>query len=162
MANDYLKDGFSTTLKFQNFSEDVYFAEVTIKPIGYDGRGFIDITSMRSVEFIQKAPKALIDCPDLTLTCQYKPSFMDRSAAAGGDVGAARGKILNINQLIYLTYPLYNNILVRKTLQFYGWCSKLEPTGEHKEGEQPLLAMTICVSNLIDVSGQVYAPRFIN
>lgn len=125
-----MKDGFRTLINFA-FMNNVQFAEVSVKPGGLDGRGPIDITSMRNSKYVTKWPKQLRDFTPVTSDCQWNPALLAQ----------LNQFVLLINQRIDVTMPTGD------ILSFYGWCDKADPQPQ-KEGEVPIIQFTLIPSNL--------------
>lgn len=124
-----MKDGYRTLLTFAGINNAEY-AEVTVKPPGINGRGPIDITSMRNNKVTTKWPKALIDFSNCQSTVQWNPAFFPQ----------IRDFVVNKNQRISVQLPTGNAMV------FYGWVDSWEPN-DHREGEVPLATLGIVVSN---------------
>jgi|SRR6185503_16081132 len=136
-----MRDGFRTLISFSNLG-NVNFAEVNVKPFGLDGRGPIDITSMRNIKYVTKWPKQLSDLTPIQSDCQWDPVFLTQLKAL----------VLLVNQLITVTMPTGN------VLGFYGYCDKAEPQPQ-KEGEVPIIQLTIIPTN-INPAGFESSPTF--
>lgn len=138
-----MHDGLHTLVAFEFAPAigGVLFKEQQIKPWGFDGRGGINTTSLRNVDFVTKVPKTLIDLTDMTGTFQWDPDLY----------ASIFTFILNVNQVITLFMP--NG----ETYQFYGWLDKFDPQ-EHQEGELPLANITIIPSNINNVTGLEQGP----
>lgn len=137
-----MPDGFRTLINFQ-FMGNVNFAEVHVKPLGLDGRGPIDTTSMRNLRYITKWPKQLVDLTPIQADCQWNPVLL----------AGLKLFVLNINQFITITMP--NGSI----FGFYGWLDKAEPQPQ-KEGEVPIIQFTIVVSNMTYNAGTGLVTEF--
>lgn len=123
-----LKDGFSTTVGFaQDSSVLLYEKEVT--PVGLDGGGVIDITSMRNTTYRTFAEKSLVTVTEGSFTALYNPAVYDEILA-----------MINVNQLITITEPDLS------TVAFWGVLTSFIP-GAHVEGTAPLATVTIAPTN---------------
>lgn len=141
-----MKDGYRTLILFPDKAAVLRadFAEVTIKPPGLDGRGPIDITSMRNNSYTTKWPKSLRDFTNIEATVQWNPIFLFQ----------INTNVLLINQNIDVQFPNLNRIRV------FGWADKFEPQ-VHKEGEVPLADLTLIQSNLNNADPNVETgPQF--
>lgn len=125
-----MKDGFKTLIKFGFLAGEV-FPEVSVKPFGLDGRGPIDITSMRNTRYTTKWPKQLMDLTPIQADVQWSPSQMV----------LLKRFVIQVNQPIEVTMPTGD------LLTFYGWLDKAEPQPQ-KEGEVPICQFTIIPSNM--------------
>lgn len=133
-----LDDGFKTTITFAG-APTIKLYEVGVTPPGVEGGGGNDATTMRNTAWRTKTPKKL-----KTLT--------DGSFKAAYDVDVYQEIIARINQndQITVTFP------DTKTLVFWGWLDKFQPT-ELVEGGRPVADVTIIPSNL-NASGVETAP----
>lgn len=135
----FLNDGFSTTIELGTFPTvfAVVAREKTVTPSGYSGGGGIPVTTMRNIAYRTTAPKYLINVEPLTLTVAYDPDTFDPANLASG-----MPNIINVNQLITITFPSGDS------LSFYGFVDEWK-SQENREGEQPLISMTI-IPSLLD------------
>jgi len=136
-----MKDGFSTLISFSADSS-VQIAHKTLTPPGFSDGGEIDVTTMLNTGYRTKAPKSLIDVTPCSFSAAWDPAtYVEMQAMVG------------INQQITVTFP------DASTIVFWGWISEFNP-GEQAEGAQPMVDISIIVSNLngSDVeTGPVYS-----
>lgn len=133
-------DGFKTYISFQALG--TVFPEISVKPFGLDGRGPIDVTSMRNTRYVTKWPKQLIDLTPIEADCQWTP---------GGFV-QIKQFVLQVNQIISVRMPTTD------VLDFYGFLDKADPQPQ-KEGEVPIIRFTIVPTNVNGI-GVEMPPRF--
>lgn len=133
-----INDGFSTIISLGSFPAvfTLVGLEKTVTPSGYSGGGGIPVTTMRNRFFRTTAPKFLINMEPLTLTVAYDPASFDPANVVTG-----MPNIINVNQLITITFP------DTSTLTFPGFVDEWKAQ-ENREGEQPLISMTIIPSLL--------------
>lgn len=125
-----LKDGYSTIIGFaENPTIYLNMKEKTVKPPGYDGGDEIDTTTMRNETVRTFAPRSLLTLTESTFTAAYDPDVMPELEA-----------MINVNQLITVTYPDLS------TLAFWGYLKTAEPS-DHEEGSQPTLECSIIPTN---------------
>ena len=127
-----LVDGYSTLITVAVGSIFAILREKEVQPIGVDGGGGIDTTTMRNVRMRTKAPKALVTLDDMTFHAQYDPT--------------AYSTIVNVIMqkvgLISIVFP------DGSVVSFQGWLDKFKP-GSNKEGEFPTAECTIIAGNQI-------------
>lgn len=133
-----IDDGFATTISFSG-APNVKLWEKQVTPVGMEGGGANDTTTMRNTAWRTRSPKKLKTLTDSSFTAAYDP-------AAYTDLVA----LINVNQEITITFP--ND----ETLTFWGWLDKFSP-GRIAEGSQPEADCTIIASNQND-SGEEVAP----
>lgn len=123
-----LGDGYQSLITFSS-TDTVKFYEKTIKPIGFDGGGGVDTTTMRNSTVRTSEPKALITTMPVSVTAAYEVAVIDVIYA-----------LINVKQQIVITFPDGD------TVTFWGWLSKFDP-GDLKEGEQPTATIEIISGN---------------
>jgi hypothetical protein len=139
-----LRNGHSTTILFGVLDPGfpLTLVEKTLTPIGWDGGGMIDITNMRNVLVRTRISKSLVTLTEMTVNVQWDPaSFVPMVVP------------IQLNQPITIAYPDTSTIL------FYGWLDTFKPQ-EHKEGEEPIAAMTIIPSNINSLTGAEALPVY--
>lgn len=138
-----MHDGLHTIIAFNNSgAAGVLFKETALKPFGFDGRGPINITSLRNNFVVTKVPKQLCDVTAMMGTAEWDSDLYI----------TILNDLLQINQICQLQFPNGN------IWQFWGWLDKFDPQ-EHKEGELPLANLTIEVSNLDDAGFEVLPTK---
>lgn len=137
-----LTDGFSTTIDFDLFP-NVDFFEISVKPVGIDGGGENDTTTMRNIEWRTRQPKKLKTLTEGTFSAAYRSEVYDTIVA-----------MVNVVQEMTVTFP------DGSTLTFLGWLNSFEPS-ELVEGEQPTADVTFMASNQTTLGVEtppVYVP----
>lgn len=126
-----LRDGYKSLISFSllaAFTGDYEEIELSLPEL--DGRGGIDQTSMRNINFTTELPKTLVTFGEFSGVMMYSPEFY-----------AALSSRINRNQLMTITLP------DGATVEFWGWINKATPSS-YKEGERPTLAVNFRVSNI--------------
>jgi hypothetical protein len=123
-----LKDGIGSRISIN--IGNAFYAEIEITPPEVDGRGGIDMTSLRNRGWITMAPKSLKALNAMTARVQYDPIMY----------GVVIG-ILQRNRQMSVTFPDGG------VLTFWGWIDKFTPEGM-SEGNKPTATLTIQPSNL--------------
>lgn len=119
-----LKNGQGTTYTF-SLNDAILLQEKEVTPMGFDGGGSIDITTMRTQKRRMKEPKNIYDVTDSTATVAYAPNILPQILA-----------MRQQNQLITVNFPDGSG------WQDWGALDKFVP-GSNKEGEQPTAELTI-------------------
>lgn len=141
-----LRDGFSTTVDFQDFGSaapGLEIFETTVTPGGIDGGGPNDTTTMRNLKLRTRQPKKLRTLTSGTFTAAYDPKFFETIVT-----------MVNKNQIITVNFP------DGSTYSFFGWLDKFIPN-EIVEGEQPTAEVTFEPSNADNSSPPIeHEPGF--
>jgi hypothetical protein len=111
--------------------------EKTVKPSGMDGGDPIDTTTMHNNVVRTKAPRALIESTDLTITCTYNP-------VAIGSIRAI------LNKETTITTAWWDG----STYAQYGFVRTFEP-GDVAEDGQPEGTITVSITNQDPATGAV-------
>jgi hypothetical protein len=135
-----MTDGHPTTIEFAADS-DVQLKVKELTPIGIDGGGAIDITTMDNTTWRTMAPKSLKTASEMNFVCAYDPAVYNEMIS-----------MVNVNQLITITFP------DGETVEFYGFINTFTPNA-HVEGEQPTANVTIIPTNR-NGSGVETAPVY--
>lgn len=137
-----IPDGFSTKIVFAA-KPSIAFWEISVKPPGMDGGEPIQTTSMRNLVWRTYRSKQLKTLTPLTLKGKYDPdSWADWLA------------LVNVEGAMTVYWP------DGSYLDFYGFVQKVDPD-DHKEGELPMLNVTVTPTNF-DVANHVEAaPVFV-
>lgn len=122
-------DGYRTAISFSRLPS-ASFWEKTVKPVGVDGGGPVDTTTMRNNKWRTMQPKFLKTLSEVTVEVAWDPDAYNQII----------NNLINANAAISIWYP------DRTSVDFYGILTKFEP-GNHVEGEMPLAAMSIFPSN---------------
>jgi hypothetical protein len=124
-----LKDGYKVTITLGGPGANLY-GEIEITPPEIDGRGGIDMTSMRNLAWVTMAPKSLKQLNPVNAKLMFDPSLIPAVYAR-----------VQRNTLFTITFP------DGATLTFWGWIDKMthDPL---KESERPTLTVVIQPSNL--------------
>lgn len=137
-----MPDGYRTLITF-SANPAIQLWEKTVKPPGLDGGDKIDTTTMHNDVWRTYEHRALKTLTDASATCAYDP-----------DSYTGILQLTNFFNTITITYPDHSQ------LAFFGYLQKAE-VEEHKEGEMPMIAVTIAPTNWDDI-GQVEAgPTFV-
>lgn len=123
-----LRDGYQIGVAF-TLPNPFNIKIISVTPIGYDGRGPIDETTMDNIAVVTKDPKALFDVTNATLVVAYDPQVY--SSLVGS---------LNVNQLITFTFPDSSTLAIR------GYINEFRPN-ELTEGNRPTANITIVSTN---------------
>lgn len=123
-----LRDGYRSLVTF-SLNTTVSLWEKKVTQLGYDGREPIDQTTMWNDVYVTKAPRALIDTTDGSMTCAYDPLAYTEILL-----------MINVEQTI--TYTVSDG----STIAAYGYLQKFEPQ-EMEEGTQPEAKVTIVHTN---------------
>lgn len=134
------RDGHGALVSFASDSSVQMWAK-EITPLGLEGGGPIDVTTMNNTAWRTQYPKTLKQAKALSMVVAYDPAVYDEIIT-----------MLNSNQAITLTF---ND---NSTVVFYGWINDFQP-GRISSGEQPTAELTIEVSNL-NGSGVETAPAY--
>ncbi len=135
----HLDDGFPTVYSFER-DTNISFWEKSVKPSGQDGGDPIPTSNMFNVTFHTMAPRSLKKSTEATITAAYDPVVKDDIAA-----------LINRPGSITEHYP------DGSTYTYFGYLQKVE-FSDMKEGEQPELTATICVTNYDPVNRVEAAP----
>lgn len=136
--SSYLEDGYQTLIEF-SLNGSVKLKEKTVTPPELDGGGGIETTTMRNEKRRTKAPKALYDVGNISLTVQYDPALYE-------DIKA----MINKRQTITITFPDGD------TLPLPGaWINKFSPSAL-SEGDFPTADIEIIDGGTED--GTEYEP----
>ncbi len=123
-----MPDGYRTLITLSN-NPAIQIWEKTVKPPGLDGGDKIDTTTMHNDVWRTYEHRSLKTVTDSSASCAYDP-----------DVWPALVQEINLPQTITITFP------DRSQLAFYGFMQKAE-IEEHKEGEMPMIAVTLAPTN---------------
>lgn len=123
-----LKDGHPTRISY-GVAGNLY-GEVEVTPPEVDGRGGIDMTSMRNVAWVTMTPKSLKQLNAATARIQFDPTMYSQAFTRVGR-----------NQTNSISFPDGG------ILQFWGWWDKFSPEGM-SESNKPVAAITVQPSNL--------------
>lgn len=125
-----MRDGFPTTIAFATAGAGILFKVKTIKPGGYVGGGGISMTTMQNTRYRTQMPKRLVTINDIEINASY-------------EVGqyATIVSLMQVNQKVTMTFEDLDKV------EYYGWIDEFVLV-EHKEGEQPVANVKVCVSNL--------------
>lgn len=126
---EFLRDGYQTLVTFPS-NPSIKFKEKSVQPFGITGGGGIDQTTMRNSAVRTSAPKSLYAVSDGALTVQYDVAVYPEIQA-----------MINVNQLIVITFPDGDTLLV------WSWLDEFTP-GDHVEGEMPEADCVMIASNL--------------
>jgi hypothetical protein len=137
----FIKDGHQTLILI-TANPFVRFKEREVQPLGLDGGGEIDTTTMRNNRWRTKYSKSLITGDDTVLQVNYDPSIYSQILA-----------ILNVNTVIDLFFP------DGSALAFWGWVDKFTPASL-KEGEFPLAELRLHCSNRNNIGNEVEATYY--
>ena len=116
-----LTDGFSTRITFGGIT----LYEKSVTPPGVDGGGEVNTTTMGTVTWRSKQPKALKTLTNCKATVAY----------ASADYTTLVAQV-NVVQTITITFS------DDTTISFSGWLDKFTP-GDSSEGEQPTAEIEI-------------------
>lgn len=109
---------------------DVALEVVEVTPPGIDGGAAINTTTHNNQQVMTKAPGALIEIGDSTISVVYSPTLY-----------AAMMPLVNVNKLIEQGWPIAG-----KAVKYWGYVQKLQPTSL-KDKDRPLMNVTIVVTN---------------
>lgn len=123
-----MPDGYQSEITFQN-QPAVQLWEKQIKPPGVDGGEKIDTSTLLNTAWRTASPRHLKTLSDMSCQFAYDP-----------DVLPVIYGLINQEQSITVLFP------DGSTLAFWGFLQKFEP-GELKEGEFPMAAGTVAVTN---------------
>lgn len=137
----YFEDGYQTLITFAA-DADVQLWEKTVKPPGYNGGDEIDVTTMHNTALRTKAPRALIDMTNGSITCGYK-----------GTAYAQTKALINVETTITVTFPNGS------TLAFYGYLKNFDP-GDHSEGAMPEASCEFVCTNRDPTTGEEEAAVY--
>lgn len=137
----FLGDGFKTLVTFA-LDPAIRLAEKEVTPLGYDGGGMIDTTTMHNTLMRTRFPKSLTTGDDVVLLCSYDPIVYQSIFTS----------LLQKNGQILIIFPDGSQV------SFYGWLDKFKPQAL-KEGEFPLAEVTIICSN-VDTFGVEQTPSY--
>lgn len=116
---------------------DISFWEQSVTPPGVEGGDEIDITTQFNTALRTKAPRALSEHTEMTLTALYDPTTYSQILA-----------VVNDNQLWTVHFP------DTSTIDFYGWLKSFVPS-ETEDGTAPAATVTMVVSNRDNASPPV-------
>jgi hypothetical protein len=116
---------------------DIEIWEKTVKPSGMDGGDPIDTTTQHNNVVRTKAPRALIENTDITITCTYNP-------VAIGSIRAI------LNKETTVTTRWWDG----STYAQYGFLRTFEP-GDVAEDGQPEGTLTVSITNQDPTTGAV-------
>ena len=137
-----MPDGFSTQICF-TAHPTVQLWERTVTPPAWDGGEPIDTTTMKNVTWRTKHARHLIMMNNMTVQCAYDPNVL-------GTIQS----MLNVGDTITITFPPgETGHGTGDTLCFYGYLQKFEQEAL-KEGELPLVNLTIAVTNQDSTSAE--------
>lgn len=136
-----IDDGHSTKISF-SADGTVEFYEKEVTPVGIDGGGANDTTTMRNTTWRTMSPKKLKSLTEMSASVAYDPAVI---------TGSVLG-LINKNNEITITFA------DGSTLKFWGWLNSFRP-GAAQEGSQPVAEITIIASNQDD-AGVEDAPEF--
>lgn len=108
---------------------DISFWEKAVTPGGVNNGDKINITTMFNTRRRTFAPRPLIEYEDIKATCAYDPVILTQCDAACG-----------VETTITVTHP------DGSTEAHYGFLMSAVK-GEHTEGEQPTIEVTMCLSS---------------
>lgn len=140
MAFRVLSDGFSTIVTF-GLNATVEFLEKEVQPIGFDGGGANEQTTMRNVRFRTFLPKRLITITEQTIKVSYDPKVMAEIVG-----------MLQANQQIITTHA------DGSTWTWYGWLDAFKPDSV-KEGQQPEASVTL-IASCLNGAGAETGPTY--
>lgn len=123
-----LKDGHPTRIAFGVGTSE--FGEVEVTPPEVDGRGGIDMTSMRNNNWTTMAPKSLKQLNALTARILFDPIMYSRAFT-----------LINKNRSQQVTFPDGG------ILSFWGWWNKFTPEGMSTDN-RPISVVEVQPSNL--------------
>jgi hypothetical protein len=123
-----MPDGYRTLITFR-LNPAIQLWEKTVKPPGFDGGDKIDTTTMHNDVWRTYEHRALKTLTDVSASCAYDP-----------DVYPGILELLNDTTVITIRYPDHS------TLCFWGFLQKAE-VQEHKEGEMPMINITVTPTN---------------
>jgi len=130
-ASGKMPDGFPTTIAFAA-NAAIQFWEVTTQPPGIDGGEPINNTTMLNILWRTMRARKLKTLTPIKVTAAYDPDAFN----------SATNLVTMINHEDSVTVHFPTN----DTVAFYGYLQKAEPA-EHKEGEMPLLTITVVPTN---------------
>jgi hypothetical protein len=116
---------------------DIEIWEKTVKPSGMDGGDPIDTTTQHNNVVRTKAPRALIESTDITITCTYNPIAL-------GSIRAI------LNKETTITTAWWDG----STYAQYGFARTFEP-GDVAEDGQPEGTLTVSITNQDPTTGAV-------
>lgn len=132
-----LVDGQTTCFALQALGLGaLVLVEKTLTPSGADGRGGIDMTSLRNSRRTTMAPKQLVTFTPMKVTAYYDPAII-----------LAYNGALQFNQGIFQRFSDGSYVLD------YGWLDKFQPH-EHKEGEDCLADCEFVFSGVPNIGQQ--------
>lgn len=148
----FLVDGFRSIIAMAALP-GVFLREKEVTPIGYEGGGGIETTTMRNApnglpvnpgQAVMStrtfAPKSLITISEMDFTAQYDPFVLGQILA-----------VVNIIQLFTITFP------DGATAAVYGWLDVFKPQAL-KEGDFPLASCKIIPTGTVPGSGGNVVP----
>jgi hypothetical protein len=134
-------DGFPTKITI-NSAPTAAFWEVTVTPPALDGMDAIDTTTMHSVTWRNKAPRALITMGDVKCTALYNASVYTNILA-----------LINKRDTITVSFP------DGSTLAAYGFLRQFEPQ-EMSEGTTGKANIVFSITNEDPASGLTAPPVY--
>jgi len=123
-----LFDGYQSFITIA-LDTDISFWEKTVKGPGMDGGDAIDQTTMHNLDWRTFFPRALITLTEMTITAAFDPAVFTQLMAV-------------LNRPTTITRKYCDG----STLAFYGYVRMAED-GDHTEGEQPEMTITIQPTN---------------
>lgn len=134
-------DGFKALLTIA-LAPNFEFWETSITPPGYDGGDAVDTTTQHNNTVRTKAPRDLIDMPDMTSVGLFNPSIYTSIRA-----------IINKPTTVTITWP------DTSTLAFYGFVRVFAP-GDLTEGGRMEGTITVTVTNQDPTTGAEELPVY--
>lgn len=140
MAFKIVPDGQSTYVSFA-LQSAVHFLEKEVQPIGLDGGGSVEQTTMRNIRLRTFTPKRLYTVSEQTLKVAYDPNLLVQILG-----------MYQANQQLITTHP------DGSSWTWFGWIESFKPDS-NKEGTQPEATVVLMASNL-NGAGVETAPTY--
>jgi hypothetical protein len=144
-----ITDGFPTTFNLlvgdsgETIEESLFWWEKTVAPMGIQGGGANDITSMRNTRWRTRHPKKLLTLSEASITAAYDPQILEELVDLAQE-----------NRRWMTLFPDGSAWI------FWGWFDELSPN-DHEEGSEPDADVTIIPSNVDDDLEEV-APQYLS
>lgn len=142
-----MPEGYPTTIAFAK-NTALQFWEVTTQPPGLDGGEPVNNTTMLNSVWRTMRARRLKTLTPIKVTAAYDPDVLD------GSINKIQG-LINNEGSVTVIFPTTDSI------SFYGYLQKSEPA-ENKDGEMPLLTITVVPTNWDPVNNVEAGPVFTN
>ncbi len=139
-----LPDGYQTLIAFAS-NASIQFWEVTTQPPGIDGGEPVNNTTMLNLAWRTMRARKLKTLTPIKVTAAYDPDAFNS--------GTNLVTMINKEDSVTVRFPSMD------TVAFFGYLQKAEPV-EHKEGEMPLLNLTIVPTNWDYTNGLEVGPLY--